>query len=121
MNRIPMGCQTYTWQMSYEKFSRKLDHIINVVRKAGFAGIEAEICMLGPYTEEPQKLSADLDSRNLKLAALCLVCDWLAEKESAAEGCRPEPAPQRTHTEGVFRCRGLPRSVIARSPHGRPP
>jgi inosose dehydratase len=85
MNTIPLGCQTYTWQMSYKRYSQKLDHIMDVVSKAGFSGIEPEICMLGPYTEQPQKLSDDLESRNLKLAALCLVCDWLGKRESETE------------------------------------
>ena len=85
MCAIQYGCQTYTWQMSYEKYSQRLDHIINVVAESGFAGIEAEVCMLGPYNEDPIALAADLLKNTLELGAICLVCDWLAPQETAAE------------------------------------
>ncbi len=85
MCAIKYGCQTYTWQMSYEKYSQRLDHIISVVAGSGFAGIEAEICMLGPYNEDPAKLAADLQAKGLALGALCLVCDWLSPQETGEE------------------------------------
>jgi inosose dehydratase len=82
---IKMGCQTYTWQMSYEKYSNQLDHILDVVKSAGFAGIEPEVCMLGPYADRPEELAAGLKHRGLELGALCLVCDWRGPEESAQE------------------------------------
>jgi len=71
--------------MSYEKYSQRLDHIINVVADAGFKGIEPEVCMLGPYLDDPAKLAADLDENGLELGALCLVCDWLSSRETKEE------------------------------------
>ncbi|MDP7287070.1 MAG: TIM barrel protein [Phycisphaerae bacterium] len=85
MSAIQYGCQTYTWQMSYEKYSQRLDHIISVVAGSGFAGIEAEICMLGPYNEDPARLAGDLQAKELQLGALCLVCDWLSGQETDEE------------------------------------
>ena len=85
MCAIQYGCQTYTWQMSYEKYSQRLDHIIDVVGESGFAGIEAEVCMLGPYNEDPVKLAGDLQEKGLQFAALCLVCDWLSPHETPEE------------------------------------
>jgi len=85
MCAIQYGCQTYTWQMSYEKYSQRLDHIINVVAESGFAGIEAEICMLGPYNQNPARLADDLQENGLRCAALCLVCDWLSPQETQGE------------------------------------
>lgn len=85
MSKIQIGCQTYTWQMSYDKYSDAIDHILDVLSGAGFAGIEAEVCMLGRYKTEPEKLAAALAQRNVKLAAICLVCDWLSVGETAAE------------------------------------
>ena len=82
---IKMGCQTYTWQMSYEKYSNQLDHILDVVKSAGFAGIEPEICMLGPYADRPAELVQSLGRRGLELGALCLVCDWRESTETAQE------------------------------------
>ena len=85
MSAIKYGCQTYTWQMSHEKYSQRLDHIISVVAESGFAGIESEVCMLGPYNEAPAKLAADMSARGLTLGAICLVCDWLGPKETGEE------------------------------------
>jgi len=85
MCAIQYGCQTYTWQMSYEKYSQRLDHIMNVVAESGLAGIEAEVCMLGPYNQDPARLAADLQEKGLELAAICLVCDWLSPRETDAE------------------------------------
>jgi inosose dehydratase len=82
---ILYGCQTYTWQMSYEKYASCLDHIIEVVVRAGFAGLEPEVCMLGKYNSNPAKLSILLEQKNLKLGALCLVCDWLSPEETPEE------------------------------------
>ena len=85
MCAIQYGCQTYTWQMSYEKYSQRLDHIIDVVAESGFAGIESEVCMLGPYNENPAALVADMQGKELDLGAICLVCDWLSPQETDAE------------------------------------
>ena len=90
MCAIQYGCQTYTWQMSYEKYSQRLDHIIDVVAESGFAGIEAEVCMLGPYNEDPVALAGDMQAKGLALAAICLVCDWLSPQETDAEAAEAE-------------------------------
>ncbi len=85
MNEIRFGCQTYTWQMSYDKYSDAMDHIMDVVAASHFAGVEAEVCMLGKYRTEPARLADALGRRGLALAAICLVCDWLGSRESDAE------------------------------------
>jgi len=85
MSTIQFGCQTYTWQMSYDKYSDAMDHIMDVVAASHLAGVEAEVCMLGQYRAEPTKLADALGRRGLGLAAICLVCDWLGAKESDAE------------------------------------
>jgi inosose dehydratase len=82
---MQFGCQTYTWQMSYDKYADALDHIMDVVASAGFSGLEAEVCMLGRYRSEPVKLAEALARRKLALGAICLVCDWLGAEETAAE------------------------------------
>ena len=80
------GCQTYTWQMSYETYSKKMDHILDVIASSGeYRGIEPEVCMLGPYTYEPERFSEALALRKLELGALCLVCDWLQPRETDEE------------------------------------
>ena len=48
MSHIKYGSQTYPWQMNADqKFHGQVPHMVDVLLKAGFTGIEAEICMLG--------------------------------------------------------------------------
>ncbi|MBP1963110.1 TIM barrel protein [Paenibacillus aceris] len=82
---IRYGFQTYTWQMSYAKYGNRLDHILDVIAQAGAAGVEPEVCMLGPYTQEPAALQEALARRNLRLSALCLALDWRGPEETEAE------------------------------------
>ena len=95
LSAIKYGCQTYTWQMSYARYSQRLDHIMDVAAESGFTGIEPEICMLGRYKHDPRALAADLQRRGLALGALCLVCDWLSPQESLEE---------RTEADRVIAC-----------------
>lgn len=81
---IRFGCQLYTWQMSGERFRGRLDHIVRIVRQAGFAGIEPELGMLGAYTD-PARLQDLLAGEGLELGALTLVADWRESRESAQE------------------------------------
>lgn len=87
---LNIGCQTYTWQMSYDKYADKLNHILDVVEQAGFSGVEPEVCMLGPYRNNPLLLAEDLEKRNLKLGALCLALPWENEHENAEEQAETE-------------------------------
>jgi len=85
MSPIKFGCQFYTWQMSGGKYVGKLPHILKVVNAAGFAGIEPETCMLGPYYDDPHALKDDLLQHGLKLGAIALVLDWAEAGETENE------------------------------------
>lgn len=63
----------------------KLPHILKVVNAAGFAGIEPETCMLGPYYDDPQALKDDLLQHGLRLGAIALVLDWAEAGETEKE------------------------------------
>jgi inosose dehydratase len=85
MSGIQFGCQFYTWQMS-GRYVGKLPHIVGVVRAAGgFAGIEPETCMLGPYYDDPIALRDLLAEHELQLGAITLVCDWAGPQETEEE------------------------------------
>lgn len=71
-----MGCQTYTWQMSFEKYSGKIPHILDVIQSAKFSGFEPEVIMLGDYESNPSRLVQELNERNLSLGALCVAWPW---------------------------------------------
>lgn len=82
---ISIGFQTYTWQMSYEKYRDQLDQILAAVKEAGGTGIEPEVCMLGRYTDAPVALREALDGQGLRLGALCLALAWQHSEETAEE------------------------------------
>lgn len=87
MNKIKLGCETYTWQMPGEQYKGKLAHIMEVCSQAGFAGIEPETSFM-QHLEDPYKMKDALDQYNLELAVLCVVEDWRHPKETAEEKAR---------------------------------
>jgi inosose dehydratase len=84
MSKIKLGCETYTWQMPGEMYKGKLDHIMGVMSKAGFTGIEAETSFFVELAD-PVLMKETLDKHKLELAALCYVEDWLGPNESSQE------------------------------------
>lgn len=86
MSQIKFGCQTYSWQMSFDKFSGKIPHIADTIKEAGFAGMEAEICMLGEtYFSNPNLLKETLLERGLEFPVLTLPGHWIFAKETEEE------------------------------------
>ncbi len=85
------GCQTYSWQMSLPRYQGKIDHICQVVGAAGFAGLEAEVIMLGQFVE-PERLHRALEANHLELAALTLVADWAGDHETSQERASADAA-----------------------------
>lgn len=90
MGAIRYGCQFYTWQMSGEKYVGKMPHILDVVRQSGFAGIEPDIAMMGPYLNSSDLMKELLEKEGLQLGALCLVCDWRGPEENEEERQRAD-------------------------------
>jgi inosose dehydratase len=85
MSHIKFGCQFYTWQMSGNRYAGKLPEILNIVKPAGFAGIESEAWMLGSYYDDPSMLKDLLAQYNLQLGALAFVCNWVNPDETEQE------------------------------------
>jgi inosose dehydratase len=85
------GCQTYSWQMSLPRYQGRVDHICEVVGRAGFSGLEPEVIMLGNFAT-PERLHAALGANHLELAALTLVEDWAGEHETPAERAAADAA-----------------------------
>jgi inosose dehydratase len=81
---IRMGCQTYAWQMSGKLYLDRLDEIIAVVGRSGFAGVEPELQFLGAL-RDPGRMRDELERAGIVLAALCIVHDWRGARESADE------------------------------------
>ena len=85
MDHIKYGSQTYPWQMNVEKFHGQVPHMVEILKKAGFTGMEAETVMLGDYFKDWQRLKELLDREGIALAAVVLHEDWLEPQETDAE------------------------------------
>ncbi len=88
MSKTKLACQTYTWQMSNDYVGR-LDHILNLLGKTGFAGVESETQFLGKLADAATMKSA-LAENQIEFAALTLVEDWLAGEETPDERKRAD-------------------------------
>lgn len=88
MANAKIACQTYTWQMS-GNYVGKLDHILQLLGKTGFRGVEPETQYLGRLAE-PKAMAGALEEHGIELGALCLVEDWLSKEETEAEQERAE-------------------------------
>ena len=82
---IKYGFQTYTWQMSYEKYADKIDHIVDITKQGGMYGIEPDTSLLKGYFDAPETFQTMLAGKGIELAALCVVCDWLGNSETPEE------------------------------------
>ena len=92
MSQMKFGCQTYSWQMSYDTYAGNLPHIMQIMHRAGFTGIEAEVCMMGRWYEDPVGFSALLEEHRLQYAALALPLDWRHAKETDEEYAQAQQA-----------------------------
>ena len=84
MSNIKIGCETYTWQMPGEQYKGKLEHIMEVTSKAGFAGIEPDTSFLH-HLSDPALMQEALEKNKLELAVLCLALDWRNPQETDEE------------------------------------
>ncbi|MGI9544943.1 MAG: sugar phosphate isomerase/epimerase family protein [Cyclobacteriaceae bacterium] len=89
MGTIKLACETYTWQMPGEQYKGKLEHIMEICSKAGFAGIEPETSFM-QHLEDPVLMKEALDQYNQELAVLAVVEDWLYPQETDEERVRAD-------------------------------
>ena len=66
---MKVGCQTYTWEMLGDKWTGKVDDILNMVADAGYEGIEITNTMIHEYDDRPAEFARAIKDRGLKLAA----------------------------------------------------
>ncbi|MEK6477488.1 TIM barrel protein [Catalinimonas sp. 4WD22] len=89
MNKIRIGCETYTWQMPGEQYKDKLEHILEVTSRAGFESIEPDTSFMGRFSD-PVLMQEALDKHKLELSVLCLAEDWQNPQETEDEKARAE-------------------------------
>lgn len=81
MSAIRVACQTYTWEMLGTEWTGKLTDILDWVADAGYAGIEVTNTMIGDFWDRPDDLQAELDRRNLRLAAFAFATEGFTDAE----------------------------------------
>ncbi|MCP9755576.1 sugar phosphate isomerase/epimerase [Lacihabitans sp. CCS-44] len=87
-NNIPFrfGSEVYTWYMSGngETHKGRLGHMIEIIAKAGFTGIQPIFTWMGDLVD-PSLLAAKLQENGIELAALALAQEWNGKEETAEE------------------------------------
>ena len=85
-------------------YENQLDHMIEMVAKSGFTGIEPMHFWMGDWTD-PVKLSDKLDEHNIKLAGLALALDWNNSVETDEERQQADNAIELIrHFPGTVLC-----------------
>lgn len=92
MSSIQYGCQTYPWKMNQEAYAGQMPHIIETAATAGFQGLEAEICMLGPYFDRPEEVRELLALHHMEFAALVLHQPWEHSTQTREEAALTDRA-----------------------------
>lgn len=101
--QLKFACQTYSWQMSLDKYQGAVSHMASTAAAAGFDGFEAETIMLNHDWTAPGLLTI-LEENGLQLSALCLVDRWSSPEESDGE---------RAHSDRVIRAvQQIPGAII---------
>lgn len=87
-NNLPFrfGSEVYTWFMSGDgaTYEGKLGHMIEVIAKAGFTGIQPIFTWMGDLVD-PDKLAAKLKDEGIELAGVALAQNWNGDTETPEE------------------------------------
>ncbi|WP_382303559.1 sugar phosphate isomerase/epimerase family protein [Herbiconiux sp. UC225_62] len=89
---LRFACQSYSWQMSIDRYRGEVDHMMHVVHESGFAGFEPELVMLGDDWSIDSLRSALDANPGLRLAALVVAESWRRPEEDEHERRRADQA-----------------------------
>lgn len=80
------GSEVYTWYMAGngETHKGRLGHMIEIIAKAGFTGIQPIFTWMG-HLVDPELLAAKLQENGIELAALALAQEWNGKEETTEE------------------------------------
>jgi inosose dehydratase len=80
------GSEVYTWYMAGngETHKGRLGHMIEIISRAGFKGIQPIFTWMGDYTD-PKLLADKLKDQGIELAALALALEWNGQNETEEE------------------------------------
>lgn len=89
MNKIQIAFETYTWQMPGEQYKGRLEHIMEVISRAGFKGIEPESSFL-QHLASPTLMKKALEKYSIEMPVFCYVEDWRQKHETEEERKRAD-------------------------------
>lgn len=80
------GAEVYTWFMNNEgeTYKGQLGHMIEIISKAGFQGIQPIYSWMGDLND-PVRLRDKLKKEGIELAAVALALDWNEKEETEKE------------------------------------
>ena len=80
------GSEVYTWFMNNDgkTHAGRLGHMIEVIAKAGFTGIQPIHFWMGDLSD-PGRLEAKLKEQGIELAAIALALEWNSTEETEKE------------------------------------
>ncbi len=86
MPGIQFGSEVYTWFMkeSGKANANRLDHMIEIIARAGFRGLQPIYSWMGDLSD-PARLADSMARRNIVLCAMSFVLDWNHEGETEDE------------------------------------
>ena len=73
MERIHVGCESYTWEMLGKEWKGAVDDILNIIAGAGYEGVELTNTMIGPYYDKPEEFAKALEKRKLRFPSFGFV------------------------------------------------
>ncbi|RDV13503.1 sugar phosphate isomerase/epimerase [Pontibacter diazotrophicus] len=100
------GSEVYTWFMNNdgETYKGQLRHMIEVIAKAEFSGIQPIYSWMGELSDA-DRLEAKLKEQGIELAALSLAMDWNGAEESEKERAEADQAISLLqHFPGAILC-----------------
>lgn len=108
------GAEVYTWFMNNEgkTYEGQLGHMIEVIAKAGFAGIQPIYSWMGDLSN-PDLLAGKLKEQGIELAAVALALDWNEKEETEME--------RREANQAISLLQRFPEAVLCtvQKPSGR--
>ncbi len=81
MSSIQVACQTYTWEMLGPEWQGEVSQLLDWIAGAGYAGIEITNSMIAEFADRPDAFAAELEKRQLKLAAFAYATTGFSDPE----------------------------------------
>lgn len=102
MSSIRFACQTYSWQMSLDRYRGRVGHIAQVATASGFSAIEPEMVILGD-DRSPAAVLAAVHQHQMTIPSLVYVDEWETPAESPSERANLQEALTLAKAVGATR------------------